>query len=37
MVPAEGSKQAAVTPIEDLLAKAGETVTAMKKTGDAPR
>jgi hypothetical protein len=37
MVPAEGSKPPAVTPIEDLLAKAGETVTAMKKAGDAPR
>ena len=37
MVPAEGSKPPAVAPIEDLLAKAGETVTAMKKAGDAPR
>ena len=31
------AKPAPATPIEDLLAKAGETVTAMKKSGDAPR
>lgn len=36
-VPGDGAKPAPATPIEDLLAKAGETVTAMKKSGDAPR